>query len=562
MKKFKKLIALTCVAAMLVPTIAFAADGTDPSGEMNGNGVVENDNAPAIDITNVVLPTTSLATDTYNFTIDAAELLADVDAENYNDTKAEGVWFKAQDAAPELVVTTDEDTSGDTTAEVSLVEKIYVEDTGFAIIGNELAGATDLSAAFTNTYAVWVPEIDTTDADQDGDSTEPTGNGEYKIVTNADITDYFNFVFTSGAGNNEYTSMATKQHTSENDNISNGKLYVLSYVAIDADDAAAKYYDADTTSLKSDPAATLYVVDTDATNDGDVTPSAQAGETTYTTAALAADPDAPTLYELVYKDAVFTNQGTSSKAVVINKSTFDIKVSAKVTVSDATGLTFEADDADLATKTDDASIYMAIKDGTNEIAILGETPTATATLKIAGVDPTNSTLYQTTGPEAITGSHQYYRYLDPVTSYNEAYFEIYAATDAADDWDAYVEAVKEAGAAPKINVVYSWEKAGLVTEISGNTYSRSATNNTYTIDWANAVEVGDRAIKSISLSLNGTDIIGNALPAACYNLAGSTLTIDATQTTAIGAGADGQVRYFIVTFMDNSTAKITVNVTQ
>lgn len=550
MKKFKKLIALTCVAAMLVPSIAFAADGTDPSGEMNGNGVVENDNAPAIDITNVVLPTTSLATDTYNFTIDAAELLGDVDAENYDKSQAEGVWFKAQSAAPELVVTTDADSVG----ELSLVEKVYVEDTNFAIIGAELDTKTDLTAAFTNTYAVWVPDVD--------GSGVPTGNGKYQVVTNTDITDYFKFEFTSGAGNNEYTSMATKQHTSENDNISNGKLYVLDYVAIDADDAAAKYYDADASALKAEATGTLFVKNIDNTDDGNTTPPSDPGETTYTQAALATVPATPAVGELVFEDAVFTNQGTSSKAVVINKSTFDIKVSAKVTVSDATGLTFEADDADLATKTDDASIYMAIKDGTNEIAILGETPTATATLKITGVDPTNSTLYQTAGPEAVTGSHQYYRYLDPVTSYNEAYFEIYAATDASDDWDAYVEAVKEAGAAPKINVVYSWEKAGLTTEISGNTYSRSANNNTYTIEWANAVEVGDRAIKSISLSLNGTDIIGNALPAACYNLAGSTLTIDATQTTAIGAGADGQVRYFIVTFMDNSTAKITVNVTQ
>ncbi|MBQ8519566.1 MAG: hypothetical protein IJ455_08215, partial [Agathobacter sp.] len=449
MKKFKKLIALTCVAAMLVPTIAFAADGTDPSGEMNGNGVVENDNAPAIDITNVVLPTTSLATDTYDFTIDAAELLSDVDAENYDDTLADGVWFKALSAAPQLAVTTDADSVG----ELSLVEKVYVEDTGFAIIGAELATKTDLSAAFTNTYAVWVPDVD--------GSGVPTGNGKYQVVTNADIEDYFKFEFTTpntqGGTDPEYTSMATKQHTSENDNISNGKLYVLDYVAIDPDDAAAKYYDADASALKAEATGTLFVKDIDNTDDGDTTPPSDPGETTYTQAALAADPATPAVGELVFNDAEFTNKGTSSQAVIINKSTFDIKVSAKVTVSDATGLTFEVAKANLTDEADDASIYMAIKDGTNEIAILGETPTATATLKIAGVDPTNSTLYQTAGPEAVTGSHQYYRYLDPVASYNEAYFEIYAATDASDDWDAYVEAVKQAGAAPKINVVYSWE---------------------------------------------------------------------------------------------------------
>lgn len=550
MKKFKKLIALTCVAAMLVPTIAFAADGTDPSGEMNGNGVVENDNAPAIDITNVVLPTTSLATDTYDFTIDAAELLSDVDAENYDDTLADGVWFKALSAAPQLAVTTDADSVG----ELSLVEKVYVEDTGFAIIGAELATKTDLSAAFTNTYAVWVPDVD--------GSGVPTGNGKYQVVTNADIEDYFKFEFTTpntqGGTDPEYTSMATKQHTSENDNISNGKLYVLDYVAIDPDDAAAKYYDADASALKAEATGTLFVKDIDNTDDGDTTPPSDPGETTYTQAALAADPATPAVGELVFNDAEFTNKGTSSQAVIINKSTFDIKVSAKVTVSDATGLTFEVAKANLTDEADDASIYMAIKDGTNEIAILGETPTATATLKIAGVDPTNSTLYQTAGPEAVTGSHQYYRYLDPVASYNEAYFEIYAATDASDDWDAYVEAVKQAGAAPKINVVYSWEKTGLNTEITGNTYSRSATN-TYTIEWANTMLEENKEITSIVLSVDGTTM-GSAVPADAYSLSGTTLTIDATKTAIIGEGAVGKVRYFFVTFKDNSTAKITVNV--
>lgn len=553
MKKFKKLIALTCATAMLVPSIAFAADG-----EFLGDGVVENDNAPAIDITNVVLPT--VAADTYNFTIDADELLAQVDGENYDASKANGVWFKAESVAPQLVVTTDADSVG----ELSLVEKVYVEDTGFTKISAELATKTDLSATFTNTYAVWVPEIDTADADQDGDTTEPTGNGTYKVITNADITNYFKVEFagTDNGNGPEFSSIITKQHTSENDNISNGKLYVLDYVAIDPDAAAAKYYDADTSALKAEATGTLFVKDIDNTDDGDTTPPSDPGETTYTQAALPAVPATPAVGELVFEDAVFTNQGTSSTAVVINKSTFDIKVSAKVTVSNAAGLTFEATDTDLATETDDASIYMAIKNASDEVAIIGEEPTATATVKIAGTGTANSTFYQTADKENITGSHLYYRYLDPVASYNDASFEIIAKVDAADNWDSYVEAVKGSTAAPDIEVIYSWEKSGLVTEISGNTYSRSATNNTYTIDWATAMTAGDKEIKSISLSMNGIDVIGNALPTDCYDLVGSTLTIDATKTTAIGAGADGQVRYFIVTFKDNSVAKITVNVTQ
>ena len=553
MKKFKKLIALTCAAAMLVPSIAFAADG-----EFNGDGVVENNNAPALDITNVVLPT--IAANTYNFTIDAEELLAQVDGENYDANDADGVWFKAESVAPELVVTTDEATTGDTTTEVSLVEKVYVEDTGFAIIGNELAGATDLTTAFTNTYAVWVPEIDTADADQDGDTTEPTGNGEYKVVTNADITDYFNFEFSSGTNSDEYTSMATKQHTSENDNISNGKLYVLSYVAIDADDAAAKYYDADTTSLKSDPTATLYVVDTDATNDGDTTPSAQAGETTYTAAALAADPDAPVLYELVYKAAEFTNQGTSSKAVVINKSTFDIKVSAKVTVANATGLTFEATDADLTTSTDDASIYMEITDGTTPVAIVGEAPTATATVKIAGTGTTDATFYQTSDLEDITGSHKYYYYLNPIASYNNAYFEISAKVDASDNWDSYVEAVKDAGAAPDIQVVYSWEKAS--AEITATTYSVSG-SNTYAITWSASMSPANKTIKSITGGMSENAVNTFTFASDSYSLSAdkTTLTIDGTKGPIL-SGAVGATRYIKVTFGDDAYVVLKLTIEQ
>lgn len=516
MKKFKKLIALTCVAAMLVPTIAFAEEpGTATSGTMSGDGVIENDNAPSLDVTNVVLPTTALASDTYNFTIDAAELLATVDGENYDANDAKGVWFKAESTPAQLTIVP----ADGGTPTYDLYEKVYKVDTDFSTIEADLATQTSVPALDTEKYAVWVPELDA--------SSVPTGNGKYEFLTADTIVNYFDIKF-EGAGD-VFSAITPKQNTTGN-YIFDGELYVVGYDAIDGDDAAAKYY----SEPEGTPtlAAGLFVESSDAAG-------------TYNAATLGT-----TAGKLKFEAAEFQNQGTSSKATVINKSTFDIKVSAKVTVTNAAGLTFEATEAALTTKADDASIYMAVSadDGTTTpVSVTNSVASATVSVKIDGVDTANSTLYQTAGPEAITGSHQYYRYLDPISSYEDAYFEITAAVDATDNWDAYLAAVKKAGAAPDIEVVYSWEKLG--AEITGSTYN-TAGSNTYTIAW-NSVATANRTIKSITGGTSEANASQVPFETASYTLSGTTLTIDGTKG-AFGAAAVGQKRYLKVTFGDDS----------
>ena len=203
MKKFKKLIALTCVAAMLVPTIAFAEEpGTATSGTMSGDGVIENDNAPSLDVTNVVLPTTALASDTYNFTIDAAELLATVDGENYDANDAKGVWFKAESTPAQLTIVP----ADGGTPTYDLYEKVYKVDTDFSTIEADLATQTSVPALDTEKYAVWVPELDA--------SSVPTGNGKYEYLTAATIVNYFDIKF-EGAGN-VFSAITPKQNTTGN----------------------------------------------------------------------------------------------------------------------------------------------------------------------------------------------------------------------------------------------------------------------------------------------------------------------------------------------------------
>ncbi len=67
-------------------------------------------------------------------------------------------------------------------------------------------------------------------------------------------------------------------------------------------------------------------------------------------------------------------------------------------------------------------------------------------------------------------------------------------------------------------------------------------------------------IKSISISTDGkTPAL--SVPAGAYSVDSgkTTLTIDGSKA-GIGQGGVGQVRYFIVTFADDSTAVFSVNV--
>lgn len=91
--------------------------------------------------------------------------------------------------------------------------------------------------------------------------------------------------------------------------------------------------------------------------------------------------------------------------------------------------------------------------------------------------------------------------------------------------------------------------------ITGTAYSRSSATNTYTL------ENITQEIKSLEVSNDGSKAIGT-VPSAAYSVSDdkTTLTIDGTKNTTIGTGGVGNVRYFIVTFADNTKLTFSVNV--
>lgn len=539
MKKFKKLIALTCVAAMLVPTIAFAAE-PETSGSFEGDGVVENNNAPALDVSNVVLPTTALDADAYDFKIDPEELFATTNPEKYTAGNADGVWFNAQTAAARLTIA-----GSGSTGNFSFAKKDWVEDASFNIFKGAFTAASNLDSMPEDTYAVWVPKADN------------KGEGEYVKLTKDTIGSYFNIDFGVDAG---IDTMTAKQHTSKpnGDKIFNGKLYVFDWVPVTEEEAARDFYtpaDPDT-STPATIAAGLFIKDV------------AGGTPDYTTAAALGTADK----QCAYVEATIQNGGTSTAATVINKSTFDIKVTAKVTVNNANKLTFVDAQDKLDDVTTDASIYMAILYDTDKTAAVAgnadangayaAAPSATATMKLTGISTAGINFYQSDEVEDGTGSYKYYNYLNPVaeSAYNSASFQIKAAVDAGDDWVAYTEAVKKAGVAPKINVVYSWEKVG--TEITATTYSVSG-SNAYSIAWAAGLSESNKTIKSITGGMSAEATNTFTFDSQAYVLSSdkNTLTIDGTKGPIL-SGAVGAKRYIKVTFGDDTSVVLELSVQQ
>lgn len=540
MKKFKKLIALTCVAAMLVPTIAFAEEPVT-SGSFDGDGVVENNNAPALDVTNVVLPTTVLDADAYDFKIDPEELFATTNSEKYSAGNADGVWFNAQTAAAKLTIAD----SGNT-GKFSFAKKDWVEDDAtFTTFKAAFTSASDVSGLTADTYAVWVPAAD------------KKGGGEYVKLTAATIGEYFDIDF---GADNGIDTMVAKQHTSEpnGDKIFNGKLYVFDWVAVTEEEAARDFYtpaDPDT-AAPATIAAGLFIKDV------------SGGTPDYTLAAALGAADK----QCAYVEATVQNGGTSTAATVINKSTFDIKVTAKVTVNNANKLTFVDAQDKLDDVTTDASIYMAILYDTDKIAAVAgnadangayaAAPSATATMKLTGISTAGINFYQSNEVEDGTGSYKYYNYLNPVaeSAYTSASFQIKAAVDAGDNWATYTEAVKKAGVAPKINVVYSWEKVG--TEITATTYSVSG-SNAYSIAWAAGLSESNKTIKSITGGMSAEATNTFTFDSQAYVLSNdkNTLTIDGTKGPIL-SGAVGAKRYLKVTFGDDTSVVLELSVQQ
>ena len=444
MKKFKKLIALACVATMVISpmtTLAATSGETTPS---TGDSVIENDNSVAPNYTAVVLPT--ITDGTYDFKIDRDHLLADFDYVNdYDDDSY--IYFNAQ-ATPATAIN-----------KAGTGNSLYLRKT---VVTDETAKAAFLAlfteetltgkVAADDGYYVWVP----TNAD-------PT-LGEFEPITDDNIANIVKWDAVASA------AVLREDHDS-GAFIWDGKIYYDTYNKL-SDAEAVKYITVTAGAVTAVDADLYKAASTDALVLKAAVSKAEVADITYTAATTQ-----------------YINE--SDAATVVNKSTTPVVVTVQVNMKEDTYLSYVGAD-EIATSTD-ASLYFAIKDGNgNTVAV--EDHSATAYYVLAGA-VNGTTLYQGTTTDDKTDSHNYYRYENPNPTYADHSFTIVAdvnkdeAADAA--WDAYVEALRADGATdkkPEIEVVYSWkvveatENANEYVDLDGeDTYTTNGTNG-----WAEA----------------------------------------------------------------------------
>lgn len=249
---------------------------------------------------------------------------------------------------------------------------------------------------------------------------------------------------------------------------------------------------------------------------------------------------------------------TSDEITIYNKSSYDVEVGLSVTL-DTGDVALVAKDALATAKV--PSLYLGLIKGTDAATAITtssyDSAAATVT-KVPEVSDTVTAGYQIkanqTAVEGVDKSPNgfWYTYeLTPGFADSDAQkisYKLEGACDSATDadWSKIDKAVTA-------KVAWTITKAG-VPSITGKAYSIQNTANTYTMK--NVTE----EIKSISISTDGkTPAL--SVPAAAYSVDSgkTTLTIDGSKA-GIGQGGVGQVRYFIVTFADDSTAVFSVNV--
>ena len=463
MKKFKKLIALTCVAAMLVPSIAFAAEPETTPGAgttSTGDSVIENNNATDIKYTAVVLPTIDAGT--YNFTIDREGLLDKFDSTNEYNT-GDSVFFKAEKTAASVAVVASGDTSTNKLVEIGKDVDI---DGEAEVIATEISASALYEALYGNTltaaksdvegkYFVWSPAKDTEGKyNNQGTWVEivfvtytPAGGDE--LTANYD--DYLKLTFaTPGDDTTAVSAIELQADPLSGETLWDGNIYTIGYNEITDGAKAVEKYNivASGTTIQS-MSDGLYVENT----------SADGNTITYTAITTA---NAATT--LTYTEATEWYNSKSDKAAVTNKSTNPIAVSVDVTVT-APGLTFNQ----TGTYTSDtaASVYFTLNADTNK-AVVDTKGKATAYYVLDGAAVT-PILFQGTDTNAATGSKNYYNYAAPelvgtADQYDSQDFYIQATantTEGSEDaWDAYIADVKDTQKTeivkPTIAVVYNW----------------------------------------------------------------------------------------------------------
>lgn len=448
MKKFKKLIALACVATMVISPMTALADEV----KSENDSVIENDNSKAPVYTAVELPT--ITNGTYDFSIDRDKLLEDYDYEGVYGTDSH-VYFNATLEKAKLAHGTAD--TDDTT--YALYKKVFTVDTTqaddaspvngafIAALGTPDADLTHAKEEIVNAekaiYYVWQP-VDYTGDDEHA----AEARGHYVKIDADNIVNIVEVEVGGTTDSPSYTYILKEDHDSGSF-IWDGNIYKEAYVQLDAE-AAVDYV----TATKNEGVDTYTVTPKDATG---TNPEAAlylgtttSGSTTYTIVS-----DGTTLD---YTPATYQYKDESDAATVENKSTTPIVVKVQINVDDDEGITYaEADDV---VDTENASLYLAIHSGSNIAAVKDGNATAYYVLDGA----TNKTMvYQLADTVTATGSHKYAQFELPGAEYKDVSFTIKADVNESDDadaaWDAYIDSLtasENPNTKPTIEVVYSW----------------------------------------------------------------------------------------------------------
>lgn len=493
-KKLKKLLALTCVAAMLPASLASATT-------LGGDSSIENSSASDPTVVSVVLPTASA--DIYDFTVDRNGLLkAHGDSTMYDGT-AKNVYFYAQKTAAKLAPAT-------ATNAFYVKEKTEVLTPSTTIPAKVSAGVTAFDTA---NYYVWQPDTSSAAA-------KAAGTGKWTKLSSENAANFLDLTITDGTG--AITAVAVKTGNTSGANIFDGKIYEEGYTKITDDTVAAKYVTLTTNGTVDTISTDLFMS------------LADGSSSTYTNPAVS---------DVKYTAAVYQYTGTSDEAKIINKSSSPIAVAvvatAKVSDGKTDGLTYVGSSATLDGTADVAGIQIALGDGSDStyFATSGDAATANAYYVLPAMT-TATTTYQSTEINEATGSHVYYQYYAPAkdSDYSSAAFKLTAAasnsgldhegqgTANADDakWDAYIADLTADNATvekPEISVVYAWEtvaatNATTFTATSGNTYTTTggATGwiTTATVDQSkmNATGAGSSAVEE-DVAPSVTEVVYN-----------------------------------------------------
>ena len=542
-KNLKKIFALTCVFTMLTSTVCFGAETA------TANSSIENDNSTTPTCLDVVLP--SIDDRTYDFTIDPDGLLAEYD----RDGDADGIeWADNKSVYFSTVGTPATATASASGDNVFIKSKSTISLSDFYTVVKGAVTTTTFDALELK-YYVWQP------------STAVAGEGKFTTITGSNIETFFDITWnTSTSTNIDDIVLKPNYDTGSASEVCSGLVYVDTYTEATTDllkAEVAKYI----TATVSDSTTTLALTDAGA----DKLYTAAASSTT----GYAAVTNENINTTITYTAGTTLYTDTSSAAKVVNKSTFPVAVSVNLSLTGTHGLTFSTTPDFAASdenSDDEAALYMAIVNGSNEAALTSDG--VTAYYVIDGVDEDTATYtYKTEGTDAITGSNTYTKYVAPDESvtYKEVVFNITGVANTTGfDWDAYIEELNAAEptiSKPGIQVVYDFATLdeGKTTEtVTGEEVSKEYTystvytdedDNTYTVvdsntyntpsdspattGWATVEE--EEVVRTLTLSA------GSLVYTFTENAPSGTLT----SIKINGTARDGQVQNGNITYANN-----------